>query len=649
MCGIFGLLQSGNISVTEVAQMGRALKHRGPDDDGLVLFGPGGPAIVSATGCCPDGFQGGIALGHRRLSIIDLSSLGHQPMCYRGRFWITYNGEVYNYMELREELRSLGHEFAGQSDTEVILAAYCEWGPSCLARFIGMWSFAILDLERGTLFLARDRFGIKPLYFWNHAGRLAFASEIKAFSVLEGWRPRPNLPRLLDFLVWNVSDHTDETCFEGVRQVAPGHHLLCDVGGILRAGEPAPRVVEQRAWYHLTATEGLEGPDYSVALRVALEDSVRLHLRSDVPVGSCLSGGLDSSAIVCLMSTQLRAEGSSNAVEAFSAVSEYAAFDEREFAKAVLKASGANGHFVEPLAVDFLRELPILAWHQDEPFLSTSIFAQWRVFGAARDQGIKVMLDGQGADESLCGYRGFFGAYMAELLKAEGIGSWMREASSIRKAIGFSLARSAAYTIAYQWPGTVGALGRLEGRAYSERSWIDAAYRKSFLVDPVRRAGGRTGSVQAMSKAQITTTNLPMLLRWEDRNSMAFSIEARVPYLDHRLVELCLGIPNEAKLGGGIAKRVLRDAMRGTVPDVVLDRRDKMGFMTAEPIWMRGEAAREYRAEIKRSAEALSGIISPRVVDQFDEFLAGRRRFDQRFLRVISAGSWWARFGLRSP
>lgn len=663
MCGIFGLVTGGPVAAAELAGMSRLQRHRGPDDEGVLVAGPGGPrwfggedtpdAVLASDvpwvprqrlrdAALPPG--GGVVLGHRRLSILDLSPHGHQPMSYRGRLWAAYNGEVYNFAELRRELEGLGHRFASDTDTEVILAAYEAWGPACLSRFNGMWGLAILDLERRTLFLARDRFGVKPLYLRAANGRLAFASEIKAFSALADWAPRANLPRLLDFLVWNVCDHGAETMFDGVVQVPPGHCALLDVSSVLSGGGEVP-AVRTAPWYELPA-EGAQPPDdAAAALREVLEDAVRLRLRADVPVGSCLSGGLDSSSIVCLMSAELARVGGGpvRTVTARSAEREY---DEWAYAGAVVERAGATPVVVTPEPDKLFADLDRLVWHQDEPFVSSSIFAQWCVFEAARRAGVVVMLDGQGADETLCGYRGFFGAYLASLLRKGRLVAWAREVEAMRRTIGFGRVRLAGYTAAYLWPAAIGLVGRLDRRAYADRGWIGARHAAAFADDPVRRSGGRPSSLRDMSVAQVRATNLPMLLRWEDRNSMAFSVEARVPFLDYRVVELALRLRDVDKVGGGVAKAVLRRSMRGLVPDAVLDRRDKMGFVTAESVWMRRDRADAFRAELVRALDALPGVVDRSILDRFDDVRAGRRPFDNRFWRVLCAGRWAERFGV---
>lgn len=660
MCGIFGFAQSGPVEARDALAMSRLLRHRGPDDEGFLVVGRSESSIYggaetpeavfsSALDFTPtrpldecDCFnKGGVVLGHRRLSILDLSPAGHQPMSYRNRYWMIYNGEVYNYIELREELISLGHTFHSGSDSEVVMAAFAEWGKECLSRFNGMWSLAILDCEAGELFLARDRFGVKPLYYWHSAHRFAFASEIKAFSAFSDWAPKANVPRVLDFLVWTVSDHTDQTMFEGVGQLRGGHYAVLDVSALLAGDDDAPvGELQITRWYTLQAAAELSGGAAEEALRTALEDSVKLRLRADVPIGSCLSGGLDSSSIVSLVSRRLRATAPDAKVKTFTARQKEEQFDEGAYAEMVVAAAGAEGHTTIPNPRRLFEELDKLVWHQDEPFGSTSIFAQWCVFAKARENGVTVMLDGQGADEILGGYRGFFGAHLAGLVRTGKFRKWLNELRLLKTVVGFSYPRSIGYTAAYSFPPLKSLLGWFDNRAYGDLGWLRPAQRSLAKRDPLASLGSNANSVRAMSAAQVNATNLPMLLRWEDRNSMAFAIEARVPFLDYRLVETALGIADSDKVGGGVAKAVLRKAMRGIVPDAILDRRDKMGFVTAEALWMTGEWAGAFRARLASAIETLPQILDPSLLVQFDDVVRGGRPFDHRFWRAIAVGEW---------
>lgn len=662
MCGIFG--QLGRIDPASALNMSRILRHRGPDDEGFVLvgedgarphFGPDtavatrsaaqlrGHVTLAPTTAADDDF---LLLGHRRLSIVDLSPMGHQPMPYAGRYWLTYNGEVFNHCEIRADLEARGRVFTSSSDSEVILAAYHEWGPECLHRFNGMWAFAIYDMVERSLFLSRDRFGVKPLYLWPRSDGLCFASEIKAFTAFPDWQPTPNMARVRDFLIWNVLDHTDETLFAGVTQLPAGHSLTLDLSRCL-GDSSAPFILPAPVrWYDLEDQARHHEGGTAQDIRNILEDAVRLRLRADVTVGSCLSGGVDSSAIVSIMGRELEAAGSSGNLRTVTARSTDKAYDEGDYARLVAKASGATAIEVTPSPTGLFDNLDALVWHQDEPFVSTSIYAQWEVFRAAARESIVVMLDGQGADETFGGYRGFFGAALAALAKRGKLLCWLSEVRAIRANTGFSAVRSLGYTLVYLFPNAVRFWGRFDQRSYSDFDWLTADFAEGGLEDPLTRLGARSAGVKSMSVAQIRATNLPMLLRWEDRNSMAHSIEARVPFLDYRLVELAIAMPDSEKVGGGISKRVLRQALRGVVPDAILDRKDKMGFVTAEPLWMKRDSAPRFRDELLAAVGALPHVFSPAIVKQFDEVVAGRKAFDFRYWRAIVLARWANQFSV---
>ncbi len=413
MCGITGILRLDGRQIDKaiVASMTRAMAHRGPDDEGYLFVdtrsgvhtaagGRDTPAAVLNSGYAyaptmmADNLADGaynLALGNRRLAVLDLSPAGHQPMCNEdGTIWIVHNGEIYNFVELRAELAALGHRFPSEGDTEVILHAYEQWGHECLNRLNGMWAFCIWDSRKGRLFCARDRFGVKPFYYYFEDGVFAFASEIKPLLAL-GVPRKPNDALAYDFLRWGLPEHTQETFFEGIHKLAPSHYLSLDLNGNLRV---------ERYWELNVSSEIEGGPDDRACSDAFLEsftDAVRLRLRSDVPVGSCLSGGLDSSSVVCVASRLRDSNGDSspsNSQMTFSSCFDDHRFDEREYIEEVVRKARAERHYVFPTPEGFLRELGELLWHQEEPFAGTSVFAQWLLMKEARSSGVTVMLDG---------------------------------------------------------------------------------------------------------------------------------------------------------------------------------------------------------------------------------------------------------------
>ena len=414
MCGIAGMIAPAGMDGSVLVRMGDALEHRGPDGEGYLLSDRDrrltrlSRDAVSSAGVEP----GSVGFAHRRLTIIDLSERSDQPLVdASGELAIAYNGEAYNYLELREELEGLGHSFASEGDTEVVLEAYKQWGPACVQRFVGMWAFALLDRPRRRLLLSRDRFGIKPLFYARCGEALYFASEIKALLAIPGFDPEPDEETLRRFLSTGVVDDTERTFFRGVTRLLPGNNLEIDLD---RPHELRPA----RYWWYPPQNGSVSPADAAEQLRELLSDSVSLHARSDVPVGTCLSGGLDSSTIVCL-AEQLRAAGQIPRYthSAFGYLPQDEEFSERAHMEAVAESTGARMFYVDTSLDELVEKLLTVVRQQDEPFGSTSIAAQWFVFRAARGEGMKVMLDGQGADEVFGGYHGYFGVIASNLLR----------------------------------------------------------------------------------------------------------------------------------------------------------------------------------------------------------------------------------------
>jgi asparagine synthase (glutamine-hydrolysing) len=625
MCGLSALFDARGADLEPaIRAMNGVVRHRGPDDEGFAFFAEGASRV---------------ALGHRRLSIVDLSAAGHQPMYSADRgLGIIYNGEVYNWIELRAELEKEGARFTTRSDTEVLLEAYRHWGERCLDRFNGMFAFILVDWPRRRIFAARDRFGVKPLYYWlSPRGQLAFASEIKQFGVLEGWRPVLNGQRAYDFVNWGLFDHTAETLFRDVRQLRGGEYVSASL-------EELGKGVEPRRWYRL-APRPTES-DAVRAYRELLEDSVRLRLRADVPVGSCLSGGLDSSSIVCVANLALRSAGAQSVQRTFSARSSDPRFDEGRFIDAVLQHTGVPNAQVDPPAARLFDELPELTWHQDEPFGSTSIYAQSEVFKLAAENGVKVMLDGQGADEQLAGYPSFHAARFGNLARGLHLATLLGEMRAVSRRL--PRRQVAAYAVSSLLPEALRqVLRRIGNRASTQNPCLDMAKLGARAMDPFLAHGANAASVEALSISQLLYTSLPMLLHWEDRDSMQHSIEARVPFLDYRLVELTLGLAEEEKLSGGVTKRVLREAMRGVLPEEVRARTDKIGFATAEEQWLRREHADAFRAAMQQAVEASQGILRPAALEHLEEIIAGQRPFSYLPWRMISFGAWMRRFDVK--
>jgi asparagine synthase (glutamine-hydrolysing) len=608
------------------------VRHRGPDGSGWQVFHSG---------------AGPVALGHRRLAIIDVSNAGLQPIADASqRWWLIFNGEIYNYVELRDELRQLGCKFRTQTDSEVLLAGFIHWGEAVLERLIGMFAFAVWDDAEKRLFVARDRFGIKPIYYLSNHSGLAFASEIKQLRGLPGDSGRMNVSRVYDFLASGMSDHTAETLYDGIRQLRGGECITIDLAHWL-PGDELPIL----RWYRLPApgTIDLSERDAGERFRELLGESVRIHLRSDVPVGSCLSGGLDSSSIVCLMAKLLDQEGKGARVHSVSACYCEMSVNEKPFIDAVVAHAGCDAAYVYPRPEDALSLAERITWHQDEPYGSTSIFAQWSVFEEAKRLGIKVMLDGQGADEQLAGYHGSFSYHYASLVRELRVVALMRTLVERRLYHGLSVRQQMRMFVLPLLPSTVARLARAPRvQAFIGRNWLESeAFQRidrskgAFDVALDASGLGPIKDIGDLCVAMTQASNLAMLLHWEDRNSMAHSIEARVPFLDHRLVEFTIGLGARHKIVGGDTKRVLRRGMAGILPDAVTNRRDKLGFSTPETEWFRGPLRRAVEAGVEETLHRYPGLLNAEGTrGHVRDMLEGVRPIDFSLWRILNIGIW---------
>ncbi|MGA2160852.1 MAG: asparagine synthase (glutamine-hydrolyzing) [Methanoregula sp.] len=600
MCGIAGqyCFEGGRPDRRLLAAMSERLAHRGPDGEGSHISG--------STG-----------LVHRRLAIIDLSPDGLQPMTNEdSSLWLVFNGEIYNFVELREELAKKGHTFYSKSDTEVILHAYEEWGHDCLARFNGMWAFALWDERKQELFCARDRFGIKPFYYTTVGGSFLFASEIKALLVNPDAGNTPDDKMLCTYLAWGVQDYCRRTMFDGILQIEPGHALIVTREGI----RPPFRYWDVKVNREI---RGTENDDVIAAhLRELLLEAARIHLRSDVAVGTCLSGGIDSSTLVVLINTLIRSEAPESVgarQKTFSVVFSDKKFDESRYIDEVVAATGVDADRTEPAPDQLWEDIDRLVYLQDEPFGSLSIYAQYCVMRLAAKK-VKVVLDGQGADELLAGYLGYQGSYIRDLLRT------------------------------YQW-GT--ALSEIVGSLKEHRDFFHSAWqqlharktRRGLLKCIPETIDRYQGTLDEVLHRELLSTNLPALLHYEDRNSMGFSLESRVPYLDVRLAEYIASLPLSQKIRAGVTKVSLRRAIRGKIPESVRCRRDKMGFVTPEECWMK-TGLRPFMLEIfsSKSFKSRPYWDADAVAQDYLAFLDGRSTYSPEIWRIACAELWLRKF-----
>ena len=556
MCGICGIINLNNKEVLEqeLHPMMRKMKYRGPDDEGTFV-------------------HQNVGLGFVRLSIIDLSDAGHQPMSIEnGRYTIVFNGEIYNYIELKEELITEGVTFVSNTDTEVLLQAYLHWGETCLDKFNGMFAFVIYDRKTGNVFGARDRYGIKPFYYYLNENQFIFASEIPPILETERAKPVANNQVIFDYLVFNRTDQTESTFFEGIRKLQHGHCVS---------------IINQKVkiwkWYDLTerVKKAIPFKD-SAEYRDCLNSSVKLRLRSDVPVGVCLSGGLDSSSITSIVYNDFGRKE----INTFSAVyNKGDNGDESEFIdefKPILKKM----FYTHPNEISLMEDIPNFVKIHAEPVPSLGPYAQYKVMERANGN-VVVTLDGQGADEELAGYHYFFGFFFKDLFTSFQWGRLVREMVAYYKHHHSIFAYKTF--VYFLLPKKIRTSLRVTGNNY-----LDTSFAKRYSSSN-NIAGNLYGS-SSLNNSLLDhfEYKLEHLLKWDDRNSMASSIESRVPFLDYRLVERTLATTNTEKIRNGVTKSILREAMKGTLPEKVRNRMDKVGFDTPQDEWFRTPLFQEY-------------------------------------------------------
>jgi asparagine synthase (glutamine-hydrolysing) len=628
MCGITSVLRSATMIIPSGAlgKMTRDVSHRGPDDEGMIFLS--NTSTEDWQPCSEADVGWTVALGCRRLSILDLSYGGHMPMVYRDRFWIVYNGEVYNFIELRAELEKLGHTFRSSSDTEVILAAYAEWGPASFARLRGMWGLVIFDGMRNEAILCRDRLGIKPLYMWQQPGIVAVVSEIKQLLHLPGFKPRMNSTTATEYLRTGYED-PGRSFFRDVQPVPAGSWLRIPLNTLV------PSTTE--AYWHperiQVAVTDVEEAGQLFADK--LRESVRFHLRSDVPVGAALSGGMDSSAVAMLVN-ELK-DGQDYPLHTFTSIFPGDKADEREYADAVVSHIRAVPHYVTPNPATFLTEFDSFIRTHDEPVGGLSIYASYCLARLIREAGIPVTLNGQGGDEILSGY---WQSYFLHLRTLARDGHML----SLIDHFGGSLFGNGNPTLLAQVPVML--------RRYRARSKPTSLIRFSDawagdttpILKKILALDEHTWRVE-----QIRYMFLPRLLKWDDRNSMAFSVEGRYPFLDHELIELCLSFAPQTLYHYGWTKWPLRRGLRRTLPDKILYRRTKFGFPVPQGKWLCGALRPELESWLKQDRpiwEFVERADVQRLADQTWGLNGKMNESGQAFFRLFLFDRWTEVFGV---
>jgi len=612
MCGVCGIFRfdKKKVRAESVQSMLSVMKHRGPDDEGVFV-------------------ADNVGMGFVRLSILDLSPAGHQPMFSSDkRYVMVFNGEIYNYIELRDELKALGHSFKTQTDTEVLLAAYQEWGKECLHRFNGMWVFAIYDNKEKKLFAARDRFGIKPFYYCANREGFTFCSEIKPLLLLHPFAKIPDQQSLFDFLVFNRTDQTERTFFERIKKLSHGHCLHLD----LKQTNP---VLNIEQWYDLRrAVSGAEPFGDSDSFRELFYDSLKLRLRSDVPVGVCLSGGLDSSSIV----SSLFREFKKTDLNTFSAVYQPGDYgDETPYIKLYEHEAGRR-FYTYPTAQTLHDDLEDFVRTHEEPMASTGPYAQYKVMELAQKH-VVVTLDGQGADEILAGYHYFFGFFFKDLLRKLRLGKLTAESLHYllkhRSLYGF---KSFFY---FMMPASVRTSVRVKEKGYINPDFVKKYCHTNAIADSLYGAETLTDALLDHFEYK-----LEHLLKWEDRNSMRFSIEARVPFLDYRLVERTLATSSDLIIRHGMTKNILRESMKGLLPEQTRTRRDKIGFDTPQDEWFRSPYWQQKIEQVLASTEFRNKnlINCDEAVRVYQNHLAKKGNFGKEIWKWLHLDEWFRQF-----
>jgi len=570
MCGIVAVLgrRGQHVPVSTVEAAAATLQHRGPDDKGT---------YVSQE----------VAFGFRRLSIIDTSRAGHQPMSTDdGDLTIVFNGEIYNYVELKAELTSLGHRFRSTSDTEVLLTAYRQWGVDCVQRFNGMWAFLIHDRKANAVFGSRDRLGVKPLYLWQSDDWFVLASEPRAIGAT-GLAPlQPDWERLAESLVWNLMDHDNGSCFAGITQIPPGSRFIISGGQIKR--EAFWTLPDSRS------NDSAHPDDHWInTLRSLVSDAVRLRQRSDVPVGFTLSGGIDSTLLIC---EAARLNDGQAGLLAFAY--QDGAYNERTQVRDTVAQTGARLISIDERDLDLSATLPALIRSNGEPVHSMSAVANYALFELASKHGVKVVIGGQGSDEAFAGYLSYEESKWLSLLRDFQLGAVISDIVASTQVSGRSATAVVLATLLRAIRITL-ADTRLYGWARERlaRQVPQTLTSQQFDSGLLARASPLTQRKEAyyLENAQrrsIRGWPLPMYLRIEDRCSMAHSVEARLPFTDYRLVELAMRMPHWLKFARGVNKVALRKAATGRIPDSVTSNASKLGF----PVSISNKALSDLRA-----------------------------------------------------
>lgn len=646
MCGIAGIISLKNNQsglVEKIRLMNDAIRHRGPDGEGYLLinndsetaaYGKDTPQAIIQSSILHKpvrsinneaGVKG--VLAHRRLSIIDITATGHQPLCNTSQtLWIVFNGEIYNYIELRDELTKKGHAFHSSTDTEVILAAYSEWGYECVNRFNGMWAFVIYDKNKKQLFASRDRFGVKPFYYYKNENIFAFASEQKALLAGGIINFKPNEKAVFDYWLFSTMEEEEEGMFNNIYELFPSHSLTLD----LETGE-----FKKWKYYTLPYSNKYEDANFNLEetaekIQSLFLNSVKLRLRSDVEVASCLSGGLDSSSIVSAI-YKLTGKG----LNTFTASFHEAGIDESNWAKIVSDYTHSNAHYTYPTSAELLKDLNDLIYCQDIPIWSTSTYAQFRVMRLVKENGIKVALDGQGGDELFAGYGSYYFYYLREIMQHKGISEFTGQAKAAGQLKRYFIQLVLKKYINYLFLKQQLAVHKM---IHPELKYLNSGFLQRNLARTAKEMDEY--SLNEYLYKDFNNTLLKTYLKCEDRCSMWHSVESRTPFSDDiDLIEYGFSLPSSVKIVNGELKSLIRKAMRGITPDAILNRKDKKGYLTPNRRWIA-----DIRHDVRHLFEnpALAEFLDTKSILKDYELLFNQpgKPDDGRIFKLIAFAKW---------
>jgi asparagine synthase (glutamine-hydrolysing) len=619
MCGISLIVdkKQENISPEDIKAMNAKVRHRGPDGEGLY-------------------FDAHLALGHRALNITDFSIEGKQPMVFKD-YVLIHNGEIYNYRALREQLKKEGYQFFTQSDTEVIMAAYDKWGDACVHQFMGMWAFVLYDKKKQVLFCSRDRFGIKPFCYIQSGNRFLAGSEIKQFTAFDGFVPRMNYQVAFDFLYNGKIDDTENSFFEGVKFLPAGHQLIYHLQS---------HTYTLSKWYDIEKINNINACDFKEASGVFKDlftESLLLHTQTKLPIGACLSGGLDSTSIAGV------AKITNTPIATFSSCYVQHDYNEIEYINEASIKYGFPGQKIYPVISDLAENglMKRIVYHQDQPILSGSFFSEFKVFEAVSANNIRILLSGQGADEYLGGYREFSLLSLYGLLRKARLGALknaiVNSARNNEKTVKETLKNFLLFGVGANFINK-------KIRAAREKSSYYGALNQQFAVKYAYQAAVPStfsdfSGLADLSKKALFQYSLPHQLHSEDRNAMFHSVESRLPFLDHRLVEWCLSLPDDFIIRDGATKALLREGMKGVLPESIYNRHSKLGFPGPEESLFKHQY-HYIQQQFQEFIDIFPEIFTKHLLEIHTAYFQHKIPYNNLLFRALSFGTWAREFGI---